>query len=493
MQKIIGTTTGFLLLLQGVGYAQFANWLNDIDFDLLTSEYGTSLATGSNVSVTIVESGGYPDVNDARFIPGKTMTPRTGVVGSTSHATIVGALFFGDESGFSQRSVAPGVANIDMYTTAWSGAYFLTPGTVGPMVSPNLSRVASHAYGESTSLNNLSRIDYVVERDDFIQVVGSHAVSGHGNGFNSISVAPSSGLSGSALDGTQPVSGSTPYVAGRYRPDVTGPRGTTSDSIGATAGVVALLVSRGKTTTSFTSYMARPGYSVESGHTSEVIKAALMAGASRQTSGNLDTVNITDYRTSESNRTSNGLDKRFGAGLINVYNSYKIIDAGELNSAQDTPGGMGGGIGRYGFDYDPSFGGAGTSNTQADYGFVAGSSGKFIATLAWNLKVVGPTAPYNNFSSDAALYNLDISLIDLTTQSVVQSSASLIDNTENIWADVISGHQYLLRVTASGAPFEWDYGLAWRSEATITPLVVPEPWTVGWWGGFSFFLMRRLR
>jgi hypothetical protein len=469
----VGAVALASLASAGTARGQYAAWLNEIDFDRLVAEYGGTQANGSNVPVTIVESGGYPDAADGRFA-GKTLTPRTGAAGPTAHATTVGALFFGNTTGFSQRSVAPAIPNVDMYTTSWSGAFFLTPGTVPPLTSPNNSRVATHAYGETTSLSNLARIDWVVERDDFVQVVGYPGISGHGNGFNSIAVAPSAGLSGAALNGTVQVSPGTPYVAGRYRPDVTGPRGTTSDSIGAVGGLAALLVSRGKTTASHHDYAARPGYTVTSGDTSEVVKAALMAGALRHTTGNTDTPNITDYRAAASNRTANGLDKRFGAGVVNVYNSYRIIDAGEANSAEDGGlGQVGGGIGASGFDYDASFGGAAGSNATATYAIASAASDRTLsATLAWNLRIAG-TNDFGNFDAAATLYDLDLQLIDVTAGgATVAGSFSTIDNTETVWTDLAAGHAYELRVVPGEgqAAFDWDYGLAWH----VAP-AVPEP------------------
>ena len=480
--RMMGLAAGVLGLASfaGTAHGQFAAWLNEIDFDVLASEYAGAQANGSNVPVTIVESGGYPDTADGRFA-GKTMTARTGVQSSTSHATIVGAMFFGNTTGFSQRSVAPAIPNVDMYTTSWEGAFFLSPGTVPPLISPNLSRVASHAYGSAGSLNTLTRMDWVVQADDFIQVVGVHSVSGHGNGFNSIAVAPTAGISGSALSGTAAVGTGTPYVAGRHRPDITGPHGTTSDSIGALGGVAALLVSRGRANAALSdySYVARPGYTVRSAETSEVVKASIMAGALRFTSGNTVIGNITTYRDDPVNRTDNGLDNRYGAGMVNVYNSYKIIDAGEQGSSEDGDP-SGGGIGRYGFDYDQSFGGAAGSNAAATYGFTAGANGKFAATLAWNLKIDGIEPTYGNFDADATLYNLDLKLLDVTAGgALVQSSASTIDNTESLWTDLIAGHTYHMQVTSAGAPFAWDYGLAWRSEVSLAPTAVPEPSAAG--------------
>ena len=68
-----------------------------------------------------------------------------------------------------------------------------------------------------------------------------------------------------------------------------------------------------------------------------------MAGASRTA--------ISGY----TKNTDNGLNNVYGAGQLNIYNSYHITAAGEQNSLQDAPG-THGNIGRYGFDYDPYFG-----------------------------------------------------------------------------------------------------------------------------------------
>lgn len=490
--RVVGASTAILVsaALSATAEAQtFAGWLNEIDFDRLASEYAGTQANGSNVNVTIVETEDsdvpglnyYPDITDARFA-GKTMTARTGSYSVASgHATRVGAFFFGSPPGFSQRSVAPGISNVDMYTFQWESAFFLSPGTPPPLMSPNQSRVASHAYGSTATLNVLRRIDWVVENDDFLQVVGSQSVSNHGNGFNSIAVAPTAGISGVALNGTAAVGTGNPYVAGRYRPDVTGPHGTTSDSIGAVAGVTALLVSRGKADASLSdhSYVARPGYTVRSAETSEVVKAALMAGALRHTTGNSFIGNISNYRTDAANRTANGLDKRYGAGMVNVYNSYKIIDAGEQASVEDAvTSPTAGHIGEYGFDYDDSFGGAGGSNAASSYRFatVAGG-GTLTATLAWNLNVAFTSGSFDA-NATPLLHAMELALFDVTngTPTLVASSSSAIDNTQSIWQSLAGDREYLMQVrplSGQGA-FDWDYGLAWRIDGWEAA-AVPEP------------------
>lgn len=515
-RSMIAGSAGLLATAGLVGAAPSNNspMMSYLGLPQLISQYGANLANGSNVHVSIVEAGGYPLTTDGRFA-GKTMT-RTSIftamdATSSGHATIVGARFFGNETGFSQRSIAPSIPNVWMYSTSeFNGVYLKNPGTAEPYGSPNQSRVASHAYGENdASLGSITRLDYLVQRDDFLQVVASRQVSTQGNSMNGIVVAPAGG----APTLTTAVGTGTPYVAGRVSPTITGPLGGAgSDSIGQVSGVVALLVSRGKTTASNHQYTTRgtigvpltfngsnfattplPGYTVHSGETAEVIKAALMAGALRSAppSTELGISGISDYRAAEAHRSANGLDVRFGAGMVNALQSYRIIDAGEHDSFED---GGDGGIGQYGFDYDPSFGGLNGSNAVASYGFTAEASGKFMATLAWNVHIAGASSTGGNFVSTATLYNLGLSLVDLTAGgTLVQESVSLVDNTQNLWTDLVAGHEYRLTVTALGTPFEWDYGLAWRSEVPITPTAIPEPSTGLALGAAVVMLVRRVR
>ena len=60
----------------------------------------------------------------------------------------------------------------------------------------------------------------------------------------------------------------------------------------------------------------------------DVIKAVLMAGADRRTDNGTG-AEIEDYRVTPENRTDNGLDRRYGAGQVNIANSYAIIAAGQ--------------------------------------------------------------------------------------------------------------------------------------------------------------------
>jgi hypothetical protein len=193
-----------------------------------------------------------------------------------------------------------------------------------------------------------------------------------------------------------------------------------------------------------------------------VIKAAIMAGADRFTN-NTNEGDITDYRDDESNRTENGLDSRYGAGQLNIHNSYQIIASGEQNSVEDDPGSQGL-VGHYGFDYDPFFGGSEGSNRLASYYLTADYNHTVLcASLVWNIKINGGNL--YNFDGTANVYDLDVYLYDMTSGGVeVAFSASSNENTENLFTILTSGHEYMLQIQPGQGQedFKWDYALAWH-------------------------------
>jgi len=388
----------------------------------------------------------------------------------------VGRNFYGNET-----SIAPGITNITVYeVNDWVGAGFLNYGVLGTAPDYSTCRIANHSWASAagTSTANgkiLRRADYLVETDDFLQVVGvSNDLSGTGDtneplladSYNAIAVGVTSGAHATgttAVDST--------YVAGRTKPDLvapgespTNPSIRTSWATPMVSAAAALLVETGHTQTGLSngSYTSpRTGLTIYHAETSEIVKAALMAGADRKTQNGRG-AEITDYTVD----TANGLDSRFGAGQVNIYNSYHILTGGEHNSELD---GDATAIGRYGFDYDPAFGGASGSNTTGSYYFTADFAPLYwelFATLAWNIDI-GPSGgpgPVNPVGT-ATLCNLDLLLYDVTGGDLLAaSSASTLDNTETIWQQLVYGHSYRLDVVRGigQGDFLWDYGLAWR-------------------------------
>jgi hypothetical protein len=324
------------------------------------------------------------------------------------------------------------------------------PTLAQPMVSRG--RVSNHSYLQWYDVSR--KVDWLTATDDTVMVVAvnndeqippTNADSGYlVSAFNTISVGRTDGLHSTANTAS-----SGPYVAGRQAPLLVAPQNKTSFATPVVSAVAATMVQLGHNSPALSdgSYLSpRTGQRIYNAETLEVIKASLLAGADRSAIGSY-TVN-----------SANGLDRRFGAGQVNIYNTDKIISAGEQNSAER---GNSRNVRRSGFDYEPAF----ASSATASYKFTADlARSGLIASLAWNVKINGGTPEYWNDA--ATLYHFRLGVYDLTDPSATPYiSASDIDNTQNAFIkNLVRGHRYLMKVTP--APFQpaflWDYGLAWR-------------------------------
>lgn len=484
-----------LLLFSCCGIA-LADYKDDIGYTRLLDEQGTITPNGSGVPVTQAEalsgdpSNYMPNVDDVQFT-GKTITDKsnTNPVDSYSgHANAVGRLFYGSTS-----SIAPAIDTVNAYdANGWlrtgQDSDYLHVGN--SRLKPNAvpDRIANHSWigsysDDAVDLDVVKRVDWVVENDEFIQVIGlSNSTSINSPllsaSFNVIAVGVTDGVNGRSTGSL-----GAPYVSGRTRPELVAPFVNTSSSTPVIAAAAALLVDVGHTTTSLstdpveTSTSNRAGSIIYNAERSEVVKAVLMAGADRVTNNSTnpdpDTPkDVTDYRVDPVNQSANGLDIRVGAGQVNIYNSFYILMAGEQNSAEDEDF-AGGNIKSHGFDYDPSFGGAGHgggSNVTGSYTFSTGTSPvMMMAALAWNVDIAD--GGRNSFPGAVTLHDMDLRLYDETSggHELVAASTSVIDNTENIWIQLDVGKDYLLEVTpkVGQAAFEWDYALAWKMTVLV--------------------------
>ena len=465
------------LMLVSCWYAAAtADYKDDIGYTALANELGAGLPTGAGVKVTQVEAAsGKPDPSLGEFA-GKTFTAKSPSLVISGHATSVGQNFYGNSS-----SIAPGITSIDCYdASSWSGTGFLGSGTSAPLISS--SRVANHSWVGSGlfpqyAISTLARLDWVVDRDEYINVVGmNNGGAGAnmpllGSSFNAIAVGLSNGGAayGSYALATTP---STPYASGsRTRPDLVAPSDYTSFATPLVSAAAAFLVQEGHNggTTLSTDPVVRSTTNrnmdtIYNAERSEVVKAALMAGASR-TSPNFNQSYVVN--------TANGLNNVYGAGQLNINNSYHVIAGGEQNSREDFLAG-GGEIKGMGFDYDPAFGGANGSNKTGTYVFHTLTSGDMSASLVWNLKVAGITG--QGFDTTATLYHLGLFLYDVSDNNrLVASSDSSVDNTQNLWTSLNSDqiYQLIVKVDPGQLDFLWDYGLAWDITAATTHAPVP--------------------
>ena len=475
--NIIRMVLFLLLVLYSIVYADDKD---DIGYTRLQTELGNSMPDGTGVTVTHVEAmttddAWMPDPTDPQF-SGKTMNFYTGStpVIYSGHATSVGKRFYGLTT-----SMAPGIDIIDCYAADyWLGSDFLNAADSRYKPEMSANRVANHSWiGETDDpdidSDILRRLDWIIETDEFIQVVGLRNSSPNipllGTAFNAIAVGCSDGGHGI---GIAPVDDSMDdiYLPQRTRPDIVAPLGSTSSATPVVAAASALLIELGhnnltlSTDPSVQSTSNRNGEIIYNAERSEVLKAVLMAGADRYIINDSGS-SITDYCVDPASATANNLDKRFGSGQLNIYNSYHILDSGEQNSFEDYPPGQGA-IAYYGFDYDPSFGGSDGSNHEASYSFTADSNTLSLsAALVWNLDIDGENRLL--FDGSATLHDLNLFLYDVTdpvNPQLVASSPSTGENTEHLWIPLENDHNYVIRVRSGEgtSSFEWDYSLAWQ-------------------------------
>lgn len=470
----------FIFLLVISAHAR-ADYFSDIGYDELRAELGVALPVAVDVPVMIVEADKNSDPDVIAYAPDTTKAEFRGkkiTVGEhgptvyapfSSHATSVGRRFFGLHS-----SVSPGINLIASYVTGeWYGAAFIRLGeTRQPKVT--LSRVAAHAWVGSldvavdtpANIDALRRVDWLVETDEFFHVVGFNGSDKKpllADAYNVLTVTHTG-----AKNFRNTLALDMDYVAGRSLPHLVVPDKSPSASTGRAASAAALLVGVGHAVPSLSqgATVNRRGDKIFNAERAEVIKAILLAGADRITD-NSSAENITGYRAAGENRMPNGLDRHYGAGQLNIYNSYQILTAGEQDSTEDKASDDL--ISPNGFDYDESFGGANDSNRHATYRFSTDSVGGILTlSLVWNIDIQGGLQLL--FDPTANLYDLDMVLYDVSNKDpvIVAESRSIRDNSENIHVELAAKRNYMIRINrgVDQSLFDWDYGLAWRFVAT---------------------------
>jgi hypothetical protein len=473
-----------MLTMSAAVHAQ--DYRNDIGYDDLVERVGSAVPTGAGVAVMQIEA---PTGTDSSNLPifspvtgassslfnGVTFefaTSSSGRSSSTSaHAISVGQLFYGN------NALASGIGRVQVGNAGdWLTTDFLGLGT-SAVPSITHTRVINHSWvgalhGASTNAEALRRTDWLVHQDNVINVAAVNNGAANrqllGSAFNSIAVGMTSG--NHPRGSFDLSSADAVYAAGRTRPDVVAPMSTTSGAAPVVSSLAAMLVETGHTggaTLSHGSTTNRAGATIYNAERAETIKAAIMAGADRETHNLSTAAQIDDYRAG-GHATANGLDSRYGAGQVNVSNSHQIIAAGE-HDAGSVLCGTAVQI-CAGFDYVESFGGTDGSATELNFNFTATDDhNRLSASLVWNLDV-------DQFRSagGASLHNLGLSLYDQTTGQQVGNSVSLIDNTQNLWYSLVSGRQYRLTVVSlESEAFDGSYALAWNLSQSTTPVPLP--------------------
>jgi hypothetical protein len=269
------------------------------------------------------------------------------------------------------------------------------------------------------------------------------------SGYNSIAVGLTNGNSSSGptvADG-----------AGRSKPDLVAPLGVTSFATPVVSAGAALLVQTAAA-------KIDPEEALAAGRT-ETIKAALLSGATTTQFNGLP---------QPWQRTDNGgfiepLDRRFGAGQINIDNSHRILSAPRQDGTdliRDDP---------TGWDFGPLT----TADSTRTYFFDAPANvgtATLTATVTWLRRIPQSGGDFSTATATLADIELRIYETDgnLNLGQEVDASLSPVDNLQHTRTDLILTNHYALEVTLAGLPVgqsSEDFAIAWQ--VAVTP--VPEP------------------
>ena len=446
-------------------YAQA--YKNEIGYTQLQAELaaqGKTVPNGTGIVVGLVEANTSSSaslhayrVNSAGTeFTGKNIVDLSNITPNqnSGHATTVASYLAGN-----QQSLSAGVTTIQLY---YASDFVNSKQGLGAAANPEIvtADVLNHSYiGNFTNPTNLpaaiesnARLDFTVQRDQFTNVVALNNGTGalphiYGQSYNSIVVGLSNG---NHSRGQTSIGG-----AGRTKPDIVAP-----GILGVTSYATPVV-----STTATLLHSAANSFGFSDARAPEAMKAIIMAGA--------DKTAVPAW----SNTNTRPLDSVYGAGQVDVYNSYRILEAGQ-------------------FDGSTSFTVSNSSFKGWDYGDINASQDLF-----WNFDtqagidtasiLVTWNADYRdangNFSvSDFRLANMRLSLHGYNGNTLGNElffSDSLVDNVEHLYLRNLDAGRYTLRLSSN---LDSKFGIAWGFTA------VPEPSTLVLLGSIAgFALMRR--
>jgi hypothetical protein len=348
----------------------------------------------------------------------------TNSLGSESgHADGVAGYFYGIPNG-----VATNVAHVDNY----AASYFF--GSIIDTVNPaniNDPVVNQSFIFTETTVSQQQTIDS--QYDNFAARYKTLFVSGVGNGgavnppatcYNGIGVGAYGGSSsvGPTLDN------------GRAKPDIMAPAGETSFSTPQVAGAAAALMQAG--------LRGDGGNGTNAAADIRTVKALLLNGA----------IKPADW----TNSPSSPLNPLYGAGVLNVFNSYKQLAGGRHVYIVSTSVSTGGA--------HPPTGASGTVSTLSGWDFntnTSSSSSDGVNHYYFNTTngvsdatfTATATLVWNRQRNQTAINNLNLFLYDAANSNLVAVSTSAVDNVEHLFVPSLAPGRYDLQVWKAGGSF----------------------------------------
>lgn len=429
-----------------------------VGYTSLQARLGAAIPTGFGIAVAQVESGQpafLPNTAHAELL-GKTYVAETTGGTVSSHATTVGRLFYGS------RSLAPDVPTVHLYEAEdWLGSGMLrTESPDAPLsaqgrvinnswVQTYDSDPGNNAAEEAAALDASRRLDFLIQRDGTIAVVGVNNGGNSvvplllANSYNAIAVGLSTGQSSSG--------GTTLDVMGRGKPDLVARGefpGTSGPSVSRATATVSSAAALLLQTAGNQTAAQRP----------ETIKAVLLSGATKE---EFDLTGATVSTLDDWTRTTTRpLDLRYGAGELNIDNSHRILTAGpQAGGGQQLDASSGWNLQ------------TGAGQPQRYYFRVpqGAAVNTLSVTAAWNRQVDFQAGQGgSNATLTPSLANVEVRLFaatvtpdhqSFTTQGwALDSSLSTIDNVEHIYQRNLAPGMYAIEVTSNQLA---DVALAW--------------------------------
>jgi hypothetical protein len=437
----------FVLACGLSGAALHADWKDEIGFTRLKALGAADLPTATANGLTHVEASNtdppvysfLPDSSNPALI-GNTIINKSSAIGSgiSSHATHVATNFYGT------GSLLPGGSTVDVYEAGgWLGSGFLKlssnnlPGSETRNVQ-NHSWIGASETSDASATEANHRLDYAIHNQGFVCVVGENNGSSNilpqllGQGYHTISVGRDDGLHSAGFTNLG--------VAGRIKPDIVAPSAFPEDRTSWTtpmvAGAAGLLHRK-----------LSDSYGVTGANRARVVKALLLASATKNTVSNWD------------NTSSRPLDEIYGAGELNLYHAYLALRAGNFSASDSTSRCI------RGWAAESV---SGNSSKNWFFTIPAGAPATpFCAAMTWHRNV-----SKNKFSNawSATLANLNLRLHQangFTPGSVIAESLSTVDNVELVHQPALPPGNYVI-VVQNTSNTATDFALAWHSLPAVT-------------------------
>jgi len=449
------------LFLAGSVTTTNADWLLDtgreelIDYLEVTEVPSTFT---DNVPLVMVEAeanidtetdlGDYmPNIANSNFSHKNFINETSTSSGTSNHANTVATRFFSNSASY----VLGSGTNNDV--SVYSANDFINS-VLPSSLTPLPGRVATHAYisnipsGLSDPASATSREIHAqrMHRYDYYASTGNTLMVA---GFNNNSTFPLlwahsyNGLIVGVSDGTHSVGFTSSVLedegvtGGRTKPDIVGSDNFTSFATGQIASAGAYVY----------------GYANSLGHTeitnnTYLQRAILLAGASKKGLTNSSGDSVT-----WENSSTVPLDTTYGAGLLNVFNSHRIVEAG--SPADST-------ISFHGWD-DLSISSTATNLTFTIPSGITDAELSFVMT--WDREITAGFFPGSPVTAQA-LADLSISISGGTLTSPLVSDSAL-DNVEHVFAKNLGPGTYAVTLNNNGTG-SVPAGIAWRTKVNPT-------------------------